>query len=215
MLVVSFVLLTTMLVLALPTHAYAGSSDYKITKLTKGTYKTYELKSWEVFTGTSAISNVKVSNVKVVKAKAVAVTPQMNKNVQTAQYWLEVKAKKAGKATISFSYKGKRYKCKYRVYKHANPFSEIRIGMNDFLDSFKKARSVSIDLLIDDIPKPTGKLVAKAAKNWKIKSITLSSITGSRAVKSGVSITKKTNGVSIECKSKKTGVVMHCWISWE
>lgn len=131
--------------------AYAGGGEVSVAKF-KGTTH-YEVGSYESvwYKGAKGkVKNVKSSNKKVATAK-----------VQGD--YLVVKLKKAGKATISFKYKGKTRKAKIVMHKRENPVASFMVGSQECASWFDDDRMMNAEA--------TGKVKIVPAKGWKITSM--------------------------------------------
>lgn len=105
------------------------------------------------------ITNLKCSNKKVIEVKkmsgnnhAIAITP-----------------KKAGKATISFKYAGKKYTSTVVIKKWENPCKTFKLGKKDYASYFEKSGTYQLHKQKKN-QKVTVNIVAK--KGWKLKKIT-------------------------------------------
>ena len=108
-----------------------------------------------VFSGSDkAITKVKSSNKKVV-----AVT-------QSGEFkaMFQMQFKKAGKAKVTFKYKGKSYTMNVVVAKYTNPVKTYKIGSKNYASKFKKSPFYFAGGKV-----LKGKVTVKAATGWKFK----------------------------------------------
>ena len=187
-------------ILWMPTKAYAYAKSQSIANL-KGTITIYttDYVSARRFYGTSAISNVKVANKKIVSVETVS------------KKKIDLYGKKAGKTTISYTYNGKTHKATVIVKKYAKPVSSIKIGSKNYASKFKSRCSASLNV---DACK--GKVIkVKPASGWKLAYIKFGYIkytaddwnVATKRISNGSKIPKVDVGLEIYIvmKNKKTG----------
>lgn len=111
-----------------------------------------------IWTIKAQVKNARSSNPKVLQVKVA-------KSKDSKGYWnIVLKAKKPGKATVSYSIKGKSYKFDCTVVKYVNPFTKLTIGGKDYKKKLNKTNRVNIGKI------PAKAIVFKLAPGWKVKS---------------------------------------------
>ncbi|MDO4400692.1 MAG: hypothetical protein Q4D27_07080 [Coriobacteriia bacterium] len=108
-----------------------------------------------VFSGSDkAITKVKSSNKKVVAVS------------QSGEFkaMFQMQLKKAGKAKVTFKYKGKSYTMNVVVAKYTNPVKTYKIGSTNYASKFKKTPFYFAGGKV-----LKGKVTVKAATGWKFK----------------------------------------------
>ena len=142
--------------------------------------------------GSKKVTNVKSSNKKVVAVK----TFSSKKNFQMT-------LKKAGKANVTFKYKGKKYTMKVVVAKYTNPFTKFTIGSKNYAKKFKSQSYFSTEKSI------SGKMAVKASSAWKFLGFYGYGNTGLEKLKTKTF--PKENGFAMaKMKHKKTGAILYC-----
>ena len=115
--------------------------------------------------------------------------------------------KKAGKSTITFTYRGKKYKATVTVLKYANPVASVKVGAKTYANPFKSKAFVNTKTKL--FKGKTFKVTPKAG--WKlafIKCYYLSGDTGRlKTIKNGGKLpdAKVISYISIVLKNTKTG----------
>lgn len=194
----------------LPTAALADSIDpytLNISKL-KGTLTIYRSnnshKGFCLFT----CKKGKLTKVKSSNAKVVEVRPWGDDWKDSSG--ITIVGLKKGKATITYTYKGKTRKVKVVVKKYSNPIKTLKIGKKNYAGKLKKYSSVNLAKWNACNGK---KLSVTPAKNWKIVSIKCSYNNGdwsehyAKKVKNGGKLPKAANGevLVIVLKNTKNG----------
>ena len=177
-----FLVLSCILVFVLTTGISAKAANIVAKKNTTGTIKA-DL--------SSKPASMKSSN------KKVAVL-QWNANDNELIY----KAKKPGKAKLTYKAGSRTYSVKIFVFKDANPFKSIKIGAK----SFKSKDLKEIDdwgALYGCIPPASGKLKVKMKKGWKIQKITVVHPDGKRSVVKNKKKVSKVEGLIFLIKNTK------------
>lgn len=145
------------------TTAYAGADDVPtIKKIYKGTvYEALQPKA----SGTEVILSYVVPSGKVTKIKT------SNKKVLTASFesfgserYLTVTGKKAGKAKLTYVYKGKKHKVTFVFKAWKNPVKSLKVGSKEYASELK-TRNIFPALALGK------RLTVVPAKGWSIKSI--------------------------------------------
>lgn len=135
-------------------------------------------------------TGVKSSNKRVLKATALY-------SYKTNNYYLDIRIKGTGKATLSYKFKNKKHKVKVTVvdYQYESPVAAFKIGSKSYLSKFKVFDFNTIKKNISG-----KKLTVKAAPGWKVKKITYQVINSAKGtgktikLKSGKIIPKKYKG---------------------
>ena len=116
-----------------------------------------------------AIKSTKSSNPKVASVEV-----QEYKTETGTYYLMTITAKNPGATTLSFTYKGKKHKLKYRVVAYKNPAKTFKIGSTNFTSKFapKSLKSISGNGNVSvsfNKKSLSGKVTLKLAQGWKIK----------------------------------------------
>lgn len=121
-------------------------------------------------------------------------------------HYVRITCKKAGKATVSYKFKGKKHKVEFTVIKYKNPLKTFKVGKRNYTSLFKKGLYTTTEQGI------SGKLKLKAAKGWKISKV--QAWTGDsyklKKVKIGKKLPKDTHEVYVTMKhsASNTKVVL-------
>ena len=169
----------------------------------------YYLASKEWYGGVFELQNVKNlkrKNISVVDADS----DGCSKGCKT--YYLVPKG--PGKASLSYTYKGKKYTRNFVFKKYSNPVKSLKIGKKQLAKKFKSTYYYRTGKTLK------GKLQVKAAKNWKLQKIEYNG----KKVKNGAKVTYHKNKYSddylvLTFKNKKTKVVQQVtvgtYLDWE
>lgn len=149
------------------------------------------------------LKNARSSNTKVLQVRA-------TKSKWEKGCWvLELKAKKPGKATISYTAKGKKYKLNCTVVKYSNPFAKLTIGGASIKAKFNKATNVKLKSI------PAKKISLKLQPGWKLSygdaECFYQDENGKTkydyyTVKNGTVLKAGTTSISLELYNKKMGI---------
>ena len=106
-----------------------------------------------------------IKNAKSSEPDVVAVKAKNARDAYGAYSVLTVTLKKAGNATISYELDGVAHKVAYRIVSFYNPVKLFKIGKKSYSNRFSFSNMIQIAKI------PSGKLVVKPSKKWKIMKI--------------------------------------------
>lgn len=154
------------------------------------------------------VKNAKSSNPSVLQVK-------VSKSKYNDGTWdIKLVAKKTGKATVSFTAKGKKYKVNITVIKYSNPFAKLTVGGKDVTAKFNKSKKLNVKSLggkkIAFKLKPGWKL-SEADAEYKYKDENGDTCSDEYAIKNGTTLKKGTTSVEIEIFNKQ----MNTWREFE
>ena len=143
------------------------------------------------------ISDLTCSNDKVIRIRA------FNNN-----RGFHVVAKKVGRANVTYTYKGKKHKVKFIVYKYENPAKKLKVGQRDYAAKFKKYEIYRCSA--KEANTFSGKLTVKPAKGWKLKGVRYTYADSPDPIQLGNGqrvLWDKDFDMRLTFRNKKTGVV--------
>ena len=187
--------LVSLLAIALPGQAYA-SIVHKNVASAKGTAAIVYEKGWasvDFWWYGAAPTKVKLSNKKVAR---IVMDEEAGR--------LEVEAKKPGKTTLTYKFKGKKHKVKIRIYKYRNPVASFKVGGKQYKSRYNKKQI--IDFGTKRITLPAGKVKVVPAKNWKLKTIDFTWAGAGKTIKNGGKMPKNAEYMTVTLRNKKTKV---------
>jgi len=192
-----------------PVDAQASSKKPTLAKTREMTYYPKTSVYWnqsylELLQNNKSVKGWTISRIKSSNTKVLTVKKSSVKNSSG----VEITAKKAGKAVVSFrAKKGKNtysYKCTVTVRKYTNPIKTLKLGNKNYRSQFANYDYFNLN------SKKTvkGKLTVSAAKGWKLKEIQLYNSKTQKAKtiknKSTVSLKNKTNTLWLTFTNTKT-----------
>ena len=151
-----FCMLVSMIVVT-PVVSWAGELPEAVTLVA------YPEQDYQFFERVSTkASELKTSNKSVVSIKQVK-----QKDTSLGRYYLYLKAKKPGTATVSVKLKGKTYKTKVTVRKYVNPVQSVKIGSSSVSGSKFNSASI-VNLSYGKFANKKVKTTVVLKKGWKL-----------------------------------------------
>ena len=204
---------------AMPAHAYTvGSNEAK-----RVTYQAY-LDSYRIIALSARAEPIplhkgnyytaivrdsgKITHLKSSNKKVASATWEKGDGYLDAKYYINIKAKKSGKATISYKQHGKTKKFTVKVFKYKNPAKKLKVGKKNYARYFKNG-----SCLYNGGLEVWGKkkISVKAATGWWVKGIYVSGPNGMKCVSNGYRMRKSEMVDGVLFAQKGTGTKCMLW----